>query len=175
MAGSGHTTTFKGQAFPLVGPRLKAGDKAPSFTCVNNALEPITLEKTAGKPRLFSVVPSLDTAVCSQQTKKFEEALGAMKNKVACYTISLDMPFAQKRFCTAENISNMQTLSDLHNQSFGRSYGVLIEGLPVPLLSRAIFVVDKNNTITYVEYVPDVPSHPNYENALSAIKAVAGS
>src|SRR5262249_31905824 len=139
---SGNTTIFKGQAFPLVGPRLKAGDTAPAFTCVNSALELTTLEKTAGKPRIFSVVPSLDTPVCSQQTKKFEESLAALKDKVACYTISLDMPFAQKRFCTSEHISNMQTLSDLHNHSFGKNYGVLIEGLPMPLLARAVFVVN---------------------------------
>jgi thioredoxin-dependent peroxiredoxin len=172
MATSGHTTVFKGQAFPLVGPRLKAGDRAPDFTCVSNALELVKLAQTPAKPRLFSVVPSLDTPVCSQQTKKFEEALGAMKDKIACYTISLDLPFAQKRFCSAENISNMQTLSDTHDHSFGKAYGVLIEGLAFPLLARAVFVVDKDGKITYSEYVPEVPSHPNYDQALSAVKAV---
>jgi thiol peroxidase len=174
MTNSGHTTVFKGQAFPLVGPRLKAGDKAPDFTCVSNALELVKLAQTPAKPRLFSVVPSLDTPVCSQQTKKFEEALGAQKDKLACYTISLDLPFAQKRFCTAENISNMQTLSDTHNHSFGKNYGVLIEGLPFPLLARAVFVVGKDGKITYCEYVSEVPAHPNYDNALNAIKAVVG-
>jgi thiol peroxidase len=134
-------------------------------------LEIITLGKTPPKARLFSVVPSLDTPVCNQQTHKFDEALGSYKEKLACYTISLDMPFAQKRFCTAENITNMQTLSDVHNHSFGEHYGVLIEGLPLPLLSRAVFVVDKNGKITYAEYVPEVTSHPNYEKALDAIKA----
>src|SRR5205085_913188 len=100
-------------------------------------------------------------------------ALAAEKDKVACYTISLDLPFAQKRFCAAENVSNMQTLSDTHDHSFGENYGVLIEGLPLPLLSRAIFVVDKTGTITYAEYVPEVPQHPNYEKALAALKALA--
>ena len=162
---------FKDRMYPLVGPQLKAGDKAPDFECVK-MLDVVRLGDTPAKPRLFSVVPSLDTPVCSQQTKRFEESLGALADKIACYTISLDMPFAQKRFCTAENINNMQTLSDLHNQSFGKSYGVLIEGLPVPHLSRAIFVLDKAGKITYAEYVPDVPQHPNYEKAMEAIKAV---
>jgi thiol peroxidase len=174
MPAAGNTTRFKDQSYPLVGPRLKAGDRAPTFTCVNGALELTTLEKTAGKPRLFSVVPSLDTPVCSQQTKRFDEALGALKEKIACYTISLDMPFAQKRFCSAEHIGNMQTLSDTHNHSFGKNYGVLIEGLPMPLLARAVFVLDKDGKITYAEYVPEVGSHPHYDNALSAVRAVAG-
>jgi thiol peroxidase len=134
----------------------------------------IGLSQTPAKARLLSVVPSLDTSVCSEQTRKFDQALAALKDKVASYTISLDMPFAQKRFCSAENISNMQTLSDLHNHSFGQNYGTLIEGLPIPLLSRAVFVADKNGKLTYVEYVPEVTSHPNYDNALAALKAAAG-
>jgi thiol peroxidase len=111
--------------------------------------------------------------VCSAQTKKFNETLAGLKDKVAAYTFSLDLPFAQGRFCSAEHITNMETLADVHNQSFGRSYGVLIEGLPLPLLTRAVFVVDKSNTITYAEYVPEVTSHPNYDAALAALKAVA--
>jgi thiol peroxidase len=165
---------FKGNPLTLVGPQLKAGDQAPDFACVNQGLEVITLAKTGGKARLFSVVPSLDTPVCSMQTKKFEESIGGLKDKAACYTISLDMPFAQKRFCGAEHIDNMQTLSDVHNESFGKNYGVLIEGLPIPLLSRSIFVVDKNGKITYCEYVGEVTEHPNYDKALAALKAAAG-
>jgi thiol peroxidase len=167
--------TFKGNPLTLVGPQLKPGDRAPGFTCVNGSLELVTLEKTPARPRVFSVVPSLDTPVCSLQTKKFEEALGSQKDKVACYTISLDLPFAQKRFCGAENISNIQTLSDVHDQSFGKSYGVLIEGLPLPLLSRAVFVVDGSGKITYAEYVPEVGQHPNYDAALAAVKSLVGA
>ncbi len=167
-----NAVTFKGSPLTLVGPQLKAGAKAPSFSCLSG-LELVDLGKTPAKTRLFSVVPSLDTPVCSMQTKKFDEALGSMKNNVACYTVSLDLPFAQKRFCTAENVTNMQTLSDVHNHSFGQNYGVLIEGLPLALLSRAVFVVDKTGTITYVEYVPEVGAHPNYDAALAAIKAIA--
>lgn len=167
---------FKDKMFALAGPQLKAGDAAPNFACAAlgaAGLQVVTLADTAGKARLFSVVPSLDTPVCNQQTHRFEEAIGALKDRATVYTVSLDMPFAQKRFCTAENINNVQSLSDLHNQSFGRSYGTLIEGLPIPLLSRAIFVVDKANKITYCEYVPEVGQHPNYDKALEALKAIA--
>ncbi len=165
------TVNFKGTPHTLVGKELKAGDKAPDFACVTTGLEVIGIGKTPAKTRLFSVVPSLDTPVCAEQTKKFNEALASLGDKVACYTISLDLPFAQKRFCGAENITNVQTLSDVHNQSFGKNYGTLIEGLPIPLHSRAIFVVDKDGTLTYVEYVPEVTSHPNYDKALAAVKA----
>jgi thiol peroxidase len=169
-----NAVTFKGTPHTLVGPQLKPGDKAPDFACVSSALEVLNLAKTPAKARLFSVVPSLDTPVCSEQTRKFDKGVAALKDKLACYTISLDMPFAQKRFCSAESISNMQTLSDTHDHSFGQNYGVLIEGLPMPLLSRAVFVLDKGGKITYVEYVPEVTSHPNYDNALAAAKAAAG-
>jgi thioredoxin-dependent peroxiredoxin len=169
-----NAVTFKGSPLTLVGPQLKPGDAAPDFACVTSGLEIMGLAKTPAKTRMFSVVPSLDTPVCHDQTVKFNRALDALKDKVACYTVSLDMPFAQKRFCGAESISNMQTLSDLHNQSFGKAYGVLIEGLPIPLLSRAVFIVDKGGKITYCEYVPEVASHPNYDKAMDALKAAAG-
>lgn len=167
------TVKFKDKPYTLVGPEVKVGSPAPDFACAC-MLDVVTLKDTPAKARMFSVVPSLDTPVCSAQTKKFEEAIADLKDKVAVYTVSLDMPFAQKRFCTAENITNIQSLSDLHNGSFGRNYGVLIQGLAVPLLCRAIFVLDKNGTITYVEYVPEVASHPDYEKAIAALKAVAG-
>lgn len=168
-----NAVTFKGNPVSLVGPQLKPGDQAPDFACLNG-LDTVTLAKTPAKTRLFSVVPSLDTPVCSAQTKKFDELLGGYKDKLACYTVSLDLPFAQKRFCGAENISNMQTLSDVHDHSFGLNYGVLTDGLPLPLLARAVFVVDKNGKITYVEYVPEMTSYPNYDQALAAVKAAAG-
>ncbi len=169
-----NAVTFKGNPLTLVGPQLKAGDKAPDFACVTSALEVMNLGKTPAKPRLFSVVPSLDTPVCSQQTHKFDETLGSYKDRLACYTVSLDTPFAQKRFCSAENIANMQTLSDTHDRSFGQNYGVLIEGLPMALLSRAVFLVDRDGKLAYAEYVPEVTSHPNYDNVLSAVKKLVG-
>jgi thiol peroxidase len=167
-----NAVTFKGTPLALVGPELKAGDKAPDFTCLSG-LELVTLAQTPAKARMFSVVPSLDTPVCSIQTKKFDEGIAALKDKATCYIVSLDLPFAQKRFCAAEKIANMHTLSDVHNNSFGTSYGVLIEGLPLKLLARSIFVVDKSGKLTYVEYVPEVANEPNYDKALAALKAAS--
>src|SRR6266540_374458 len=125
---------FKDTMYNLVGPQLKPGDTAPDFECVAG-LDIVKLGNTPAKARMFSVVPSLDTPVCSEQTKKFDEAIGGMNDKVACYTVSLDLPFAQKRFCTDKNITNMHSYSDTRNHSFGKNYGVLIEagpGLPIP-------------------------------------------
>lgn len=169
-----NAVTFKGNGITLVGPELKAGDAAPDFACLNNGLEKVDLAGSGAKARLFSVVPSLDTPVCSEQTKKFETSIAGLGDKVACYTVSLDLPFAQKRFCSSENINNMTSLSDVHNHSFGQNYGVLIEGLPLPLLARAIFVVDKDNKITHSEYVSEVTSHPDYDKAVEALNAAAG-
>ena len=166
-------TTMRGNPLTLIGPELKPGDTAPDFSLVDNALKPVTLKDTGNHVRIMSVVPSLDTPVCSMQTKKFNDNLAALKDKVAAFTISLDMPFAQKRFCSAENVVNLQNLSDVHDHSFGQNYGVLIEGLPLALLSRAVFVIDKNGTITYVEYVPEVGAHPNYDAAMAALNAIA--
>jgi thiol peroxidase len=166
---------FKGKMFALVGPELKPGDKAPDFSCVNSSLEIVNLAQTPAKARLFSVVPSLDTPVCSEQTKRFDEFLAGLKDKAVCYTISLDLPFAQKRFCTEKNVNNVTTLSDTRDHSFTKGYGCLIEGLVMPLASRAIFVVDRNNKITYCEYVPSVPQHPNYEKAQAALKAAVSA
>jgi thiol peroxidase len=168
-----NAVTFKGTPKALIGPALKVGDKAPTFTCLSNGLAPVTLADTPAKARLFSVVPSLDTPVCSMQTKKFDEGIKELGDKVACYTVSLDLPFAQKRFCSGEGIASMQTLSDVHDQSFGKNFGVLLDGLPLALLARSTFVVDKNGTITYLEIVPEVTSEPNYTAALAALKAAA--
>src|SRR4051794_32733803 len=164
--------TLKGSPLTMIGPQLKAGDKAPDFTCATGMKETAGLAQTPAKARLFSVVPSLDTPVCSIQTKKFSDELAGLGDRVACYTISTDLPFGQKRFCTDKAITNMQALSDTHNHSFGQNYGVLIEGLAVPILGRAVFVVDKSGTITYAEYVPEIASEPNYEGALKALKAI---
>ena len=166
--------TFKGNPIDLVGPRLKPGDSAPEFTCVGAGLSVVTLADTAGKARLFNVVPSLDTPVCNKQTKRFAEELKSLGDKVAAYTVSLDLPFAQARFCTEANIENVKNLSDVHDHSFGEHYGVLIQGLPIPLLARAVFVVDPSNTITYAQIVPEIATEPDYEPALKALKSAAG-
>jgi thiol peroxidase len=165
--------TMKGNPIDLVGPKLKAGDKAPDFTCVGEGLALIRLADTGHKTRLFSVVPSLDTPVCSIQTKKFSDSVSALGDKVAAYTVSLDLPFAMKRFCGDNKITSLQNLSDTHDHSFGQRYGVLIQSLAMPLLARAIFVVDPSNTIRHVEIVPEIAQEPNYDAALSALKAAA--
>ncbi len=167
--------TFRGNPVTLVGPKLKPGDKAPDFTCVGAGLAVVSLADTAGKSRLFNVVPSLDTPICSKQTKYFAQELLALGDKVAAYTVSLDLPFAQVRFCTAEGIENVKNLSDVHNHSFGENYGVLITGLPIPLLARAVFVVDAENAIQYVEIVPEIATEPDYVPALDALKKSIGA
>jgi thiol peroxidase len=166
--------TFKGKPLALVGKKVAVGSPAPDFNCVTQGLEVVHLAQTPAKARLFSVVPSLDTPVCSAQTKKFDESIAGLGDKVACYTVSLDLPFAQKRFCGAENIKNMQTISDVHDQSFGKNWGVLIEGLPIAILARSIFVVDKSGKVTYAELVKEVADHPNYDAAVAALKSAAG-
>ena len=166
--------TFKGTPKALFGPAIKAGDKAPTFTCLDGGLAAVTLADTPAKPRIFSVVPSLDTPVCGTQTKRFESELAGLGDKVAAYTVSLDLPFAQKRFCGAEGVTSMQSLSDVHDKSFGENWGVLLDGLPLSLLTRSIFVVDAGGTVTYAEYVPEVTSEPDYAAAMGALKAIAG-
>lgn len=160
-----HQVNFKGEPKTLVGKEVKVGDKAPSFTVIANDLSEVTLDDSKGKVRLISVVPSIDTGVCDQQTKKFNEEAAKLDN-VDVLTISVDLPFAQKRWCAAAGIENLQTLSDHRDLSFGINYGVVIEDLR--LLARSIFVVDSNDNVVYVEYVPEVTDHPDYEAAINA-------
>ncbi|MFO0881028.1 MAG: thiol peroxidase [Gemmataceae bacterium] len=166
-----NAVTLKGNGITLLGPALKAGDRAPDFQCAASLKDVVGLAQIPAKARLFSVVPSLDTPTCSIQTRKFNQQLGELKDKAACYTVSMDLPPAQSRFCGAEGITNLQNLSDIHNQSFGKAYGVLIDGLAIPLLARAIFVVDAGGTIRHAEYVSEVANEPNYDAALAALKA----
>lgn len=166
--------TFKGNPVDLVGPRLEAGVKAPDFSCVGGGLAVVDLAATSGKARLFNVVPSLDTPVCNKQTRFFSQQLEALGDKVAAYTVSLDLPFAQARWCDEALVKNVKNLSDVRNHSFGTHYGVLIEGLPLPLLARAVFVVGPDDTVRYAEYVPEIAQEPDYTPALEALKAAAG-
>lgn len=166
--------TMKGNPVDLVGPKLKPGDKAPDFHCVDQGLGIVSLADTTGKARLFSVVPSLDTPVCNLQTKRFNETLQALGDKVAAYTVSLDLPFAMKRFCSESNITNVSSLSDAHDHSFGEHYGVLVQGLPIAILTRAVIVVDASDTVQYVEIVPEIASEVNFDAALDALKQAAG-
>ncbi|MEE1132147.1 MAG: thiol peroxidase [Caryophanon sp.] len=162
--------TFKNGPVTLLGTEVNVGDKAPNFTVLANDLSPVTLENSAGKVRLISVVPSIDTGVCDQQTRKFNEAAAELGENVVILTVSVDLPFAQKRWCAAAGIENVQTVSDHRDLSFGQAYGVAIEELR--LLARAIFVVDAEGTVTYVEYVSEATNHPDYEAAIAAVKAL---
>lgn len=160
-------TTLKGSPLTLVGPQLKSGDQAPAFRVVGNDLKDVTLSGTAGKVRLISVVPSLDTPVCDAQTRRFNQEAASLGD-VAILTISMDLPFAQKRWCGAAGVDKVTTLSDHRDASFGLAYGTLIKELRIE--SRAIFVVDAGDIIRYVEYVKEVGDHPNYDAALAAAK-----
>jgi thioredoxin-dependent peroxiredoxin len=160
--------TFKNNPVTLLGKEVAVGDTAPEFTVLANDLSPVTLANSKGKVRLISVVPSIDTGVCSVQTRKFNEEASALGNDVEILTISVDLPFAQARWCAAEGIKNVQTLSDHRDLSFGEAYGVVIKELR--LLARSIFVIDKDDKVAYVEYVSENTNHPNYENAIVAVK-----
>ncbi|MEC1180381.1 thiol peroxidase [Metasolibacillus meyeri] len=162
--------TFKNGPVTLLGNEVKVGDKAPDFTVLANDLSAVTLKDSEGKVRLFSIVPSLDTGVCDAQTRKFNEAAAELGDNVVIYTVSMDLPFAQKRWCGAAGIEAVQTVSDHRDASFGEAYGVHIKELR--LLTRAVFVVDAEGTVTYVEYVPEATDHPNYEAAIEAVKAL---
>lgn len=164
-------TTFKGNPLTLVGPALQPGAKAPDFEVVDNTLQSVTLAGTGNNVRIFSVVPSLDTPVCDMQTKRFNDEAAKLSG-VDIFTISMDLPFAQKRWCGSFGVDHIKMLSDHRNASFGENYGTLIKEWRVE--SRAIFVVDKGNVIRHVEYVKEVADHPNYDAALAAARQLAG-
>ena len=161
-------TTLKGNPMTLIGPELKVGDTAPDFSVVDGSLKEVTLAGTGGTTRIFSVVPSLDTPVCDAQTKRFNEESVKLPG-VDIFTVSMDLPFAQKRFCNSFAVDHIKMLSDHKDGSFGQAYGTLIKELRIH--SRAIFVVGPDNKIKYVEYVPEVGSHPNYEAVLAAVRS----
>lgn len=160
--------TFKNNPVTLLGNEVSVGDEAPDFTVLANDLSPVTFSDFKGKVTLISVVPSLDTGVCSAQTKKFNEEAVSFGDDVRVLTISVDLPFAQQRWTADEGIEAVQTLSDHRDLSFGKAYGVAIEELR--LLARAVFVVGKDNKVAYVEYVAEATDHPDYEKALEAAK-----
>ncbi len=163
--------TFKGNPMTLVGAELKAGDKAPDFKVLEGDLSEVTLASSGGKTRLISVVPSLDTPVCDLQSKRFNEEAAKLPGDVVVYAVSVDLPFAQKRWCGASNADKIKAVSDHRDTSFGKAYGVLIKELR--LLARAVFVIGPDDKIKYVEVVKEVTQHPNYDAALNALKAGA--
>src|SRR5208337_3906431 len=157
----------RGNPLTLIGPELKAGDAAPDFAVVDSGLKPIGLKETGSQVRIISVVPSLDTPVCDAQTKRFNEEAAKMPN-VDILTVSMDLPFAQKRWCGAFGVDKVKMLSDHKDASFGSNYGTLIKELRIE--SRAIFVIDPDNRILHAEYVKEVADFPNYEAALAAVR-----
>lgn len=166
--------SFLGNRLHLTGEPPAVGDPAPDFVVhrfiPGEGVIPVSLADLPAKPRLVSVVPSLDTAVCSAQTKEFNARVAAYGDEVAAYTVSLDLPFAQIRWCGTEDVENMQVLSDYQTRSFGTSWGLLVE--ETKLLARAVFVLDSEGTITYAELVPEITHEPEYEPALAALDAL---
>lgn len=159
--------TRGGKPVTLLGPEIKVGQRAPDFTLADKDWKEVRLSDSNGKVRLVSVVHSLDTPVCDLQTQLFENEAGKFKDAVI-YTVSMDLPFAQARYCGAHNIANLKTLSDHKEGSFGSAYGVLIKEFR--LHARAIFVIDKDGNVAYAEYVKEVGNPPDYEKALGALK-----
>mgnify|MGYP005990384291 FL=1 len=155
----------------LLGNQVNVADKAPNFKVVDKNFAPIQLADFSGKTLLISVVPSLDTGVCSLQTKRFNEEAAKLPKNITVLTISNDLPFAQKRFCKVENVDHVKVVSDSVWRDFGENYGLIIKDMG--LLTRAIFIIDNQGIIKYKELVANISQHPNYESALTAVKAIA--
>lgn len=164
--------TMRGRPLTLVGPEIRVGDQAPDFTAVNNDLQQVGLGDYAGKVRILLSVPSLDTSVCDQETRRFNEEAAALGENVRVLAVSMDLPFAQRRWCAAAGVDRVETLSDHREASFGKAYGVLIKELR--LLARAVFVVDAQGRVQHVEYVPEVTQFPDYEAAVGAARKLLG-
>jgi len=162
--------TFKGKPMTLLGPEIKVGDKAPDFRAVDNGLAPVTLADFKGKVKIISAVPSLDTPTCDMETRRFNQEAATLPGDAVVLTVSLDLPFAQKRWCAAAGIDKVKTLSDYQDRSFATAYGVLIKELK--LLSRSIFVIDKGDVVRYVQHVKEVAQEPDYAAVLAAAKAL---
>ena len=163
--------TLGGAPTDLPGPELKIGDAAPDFLLQNNALEDVTLDTFAGKSLVIATIPSLDTPICHAETKRFNEQAGKLAN-TQVLVVSTDLPFGQKRWCGAESVEDVVTLSAHRSNAFGETWGVLISGGPFDqCLARAIFVMNEAGILTHVEYVKEVGEHPNYNAALTAAQA----
>lgn len=163
--------TMKGNPLTLVGDEVGVGDKAPDFEVLDNDLNPVKLSDFVGKTILISAVPSLDTPVCDMETRRFNEEAASLGDDVVILTISMDLPFAQKRWCGAAGVTRVQTLSDHADAAFGRAYGVLIKELR--LLARAVFVVDAAGVLGYTQSVSELTEEPDYEEVLAALKSLA--
>ncbi len=165
------SVTMRGNAQQLNGELPQVGAPAPDFSLVANDMTPVSLADSSGKVRIISVVPSIDTSVCSLETARFNRELDSMPDNVLGYTVSIDTPFAQKRWCGAEDVEKMQLLSDFKGATFARAYGVYIENLGIS--ARAVFVVDRDGKIAYTQLVPEISQEPNYEEVLQKAKELA--
>jgi thiol peroxidase len=163
--------TFKGNPATLLGPDIKVGDAAPDFHVVDNALQPVTLASNRGKVQIITVVPSIDTPVCDTMTRKFNEKAAQLPENVVVLTVSVDLPFAQKRWCGNAGIERIKTVSDYQERSFGLNYGLLLKELK--LLARAVYVIDKGGKVAYREIVKEVTAEPDYDAALAAAMKIA--
>jgi len=164
--------TFQGNPLTLLGEELAVGDTAPDFVLLATDLKKVALSQSAGKVRIISVVPSLDTPVCDTQTRQFNEKVEGFGDQVVCYTVSADLPFAQARWCGAAGLDRVQTLSDHRAMAFGDAYGTHIKELRIE--TRAVFVVDAENVVRYVQYVPEMADEPDYDAALAALHNLVG-
>ena len=164
------TVTMKGNPLTLSGNQVKIGESAPDFVVIANDLSEVKLSSFSGKTCLISSVPSLDTSVCDTETRKFNEEAGKLDDNVVVLTISMDLPFAQARWCGAAGVENLQTLSDYRNAEFGNAFGVLIQELR--LLARAVFIVDSKGIIKYIQIVDELTNEPDYADALEALKGI---
>ncbi|GLX69253.1 thiol peroxidase [Paenibacillus glycanilyticus] len=161
---------FKGNPITLIGPEIKVGDQAPDFTINKSLVDHVSLKDFAGKVKLISVVPSIDTGVCDAQTRRFNEEAASLGDNVVVLTVSVDTPFAQSRWCGAAGVDKVVMLSDFKSHDFGQAYGVYIKEFGLDM--RAIFVIDANDKVQYVEYLSEMTEHPNYEQAINAAKAL---
>jgi len=165
-----NTITFKGSPLILSGQKIVVGQKAPNFKVIDKNLSSKTLDDFQGKIKLIAAVPSLDTPVCDTEIKRFNDEAAELSGDIAIIFVSMDLPFAQKRFCQEFSIKKIHTLSDHRDADFGINYGVLIKELR--LLARAIFIIDKNDIVRYAELVKELSNPPNYEEALKMLKSL---
>jgi len=164
------TVTMKGNPLTLTGNEVQVGQQAPDFVAVDNDMKEFHLSSLRGKTVIITAVPSLDTSVCSRETHRFNEEAAKLGQDVVILAVSMDLPFAQKRWCGAEGVQRVKTVSDYRFASFGEAYGVLIKELH--LLARSVFVVDRDGSVRYKEVVKELATEPNYDAVLKAVAAL---
>lgn len=168
--------TFKGNPVTLGGTEVRPGQDAPDFTAIDTSLQPVSLADARGKTIILSSVPSLDTPVCDTETRRFNQEATTLGDEIEVWTISMDLPFAQKRWCAGSGVERVRALSDFRGNSFGRTYGVQIKDGPIAgLNARAVFVVGKDGKVRHVEYVKEIATEPDYDAALAAAREAAGA